>query len=252
MSRLFDDAASEYLEDTSGAPVSAAPLSFSCWFYSDDIAVSQCLIQIQDKDAGDHYFSLRAMGGVGGDPIRWQVREGATIRNADTSGGFSADTWHHAFAVERSSTDREVYVDGANSGTNTDSAVPGTQDSISIGRMGDSTPTQYMSGRIAEVAIWSVDVSAHVGALAKGFSPEFFQPESLVSYSRLIRDEDLDRWGAVVWTAFNTPSIATHPPKIIYPAPPFISYPTAAAAANAPTGHLLGPLYGPLGGPIAV
>ena len=86
-----------------------------------------------------------------------------------------------------------------------------------------------MDGRIAEAAIWNVELTdAEVAILGKGFSPPFIRPESLVFYAPLIRDEDDDRVGGLSLTAYNTPTIASHPP-IIYPAPPFLSFPTGAA-----------------------
>ena len=53
--------------------------------------------------------------------------------------------------------------------------------------------------------------------LARGYSPLFVRPQNLVAYWPLIRDEDQDRVGGYDMAAYNTPSVAAHPP-IIYSA----------------------------------
>lgn len=250
MARLFDDASSEYLLATS-TPITAAPLTMACWFYSDDITIRQAVMQIFDASKNSHYFQLDLRGDVAGDPVRFTIAAGSTS-SATTTTGYSANTWHHACGVEVSTTDHRCLIDGGSVGTDTNAREPSGLDQTSIGMDRDTSASYPTSGRIAEAAFWDVALSdAQVALLALGYSPLFFQPENLVSYSRLIRDEDFDEMGGVSWSAFNTPSVAEHMPKIIYPAAPFISFPSAAVAANAPTADIQGPLYGPLGGPIA-
>lgn len=246
MARAFDDASSEYLE-YAGAVVGATPLALSCWFYSDDLTVSQNLLGIQDAGTAE-FCRIGAMGSVGGDPIRAQITGGNV---ADTSTGYAANAWHHACGIFATSTDRRAFIDGGSKGTSTGSqSFPATPDVTVIGRRSDSTPVQYMSGRIAEAAIW--DLSGWPGAsdparadsfetialpsLALGYSPLFY-PLGLVGigYWRLLNgDGDQDLVGDANMTAFNTPSYADHPPKIIYPAPPFINFPSAAVGNAMP------------------
>ncbi len=247
MARLFTAASSELLEVDS-AVFSSMPATMACWFYSDDITVGQVLMS-EENSAHTEYFALVAGGNVGGDPVRALK----TAQAASTSTGYSANTWHHACAVFLSATSMSAFIDGGSKGMDNDSSTPATQNFTAIGAWADERVSN-MSGRIAEAAIWGAALSdAEVALLAKGFSPLFFQPEDLLAYWPLIRDDDQDRIGDANMVAINTPTVAPHPPTIIYPAPPFISYPSGAPpAGNAPTGHLLGPLYGPLGGPIAV
>jgi hypothetical protein len=90
-----------------------------------------------------------------------------------------------------------------------------------------------MSGSIAEAAIWNVALTdAKVAILAAGFSPLFVDPQSLVAYWPLVRDTDDDVVGGYDMTAYNTPTVASHPPKIFYPVSPHSVY-FAAAAADA-------------------
>ena len=216
MARFFDDGATEYLEIDS-TPITAAPFTIGCWFYSDDATANQDIVCISDKDVADQKFSLLAAGNVGGDPIAFGADAGG-FANALTSSGYTADTWHHACAVATSPTSRAVYIDGGSKGTNTTSRVPANLDRISIARRGDSSPSNYFSGGVAEVGLWNVALSdAEVATLAQGFSPLFIQPDNLVGYWRLIRDDDNDLVGGYDLSALNTPTVATHPPKIIYP-----------------------------------
>ncbi len=217
MARLFDDAATEYLELDS-APLTAYPFTMSCRFYSDDITANQTLCFIGDKDSETDFWRLAVLGAVGGDPIALQSNDGTTER-ADTSTGFSVNTWHHACGVAVSATDRSCFIDGGSEGTSTTSITPAGSDRISVGRGGKLTPNFYMSGRIAELGVWNVALSdAEVATLAKGFSPLFIQPHNLVAYWPLIRDDDNDWIGGFDLTATNTPTIAVHPPLVVHPA----------------------------------
>ena len=232
MARLFDDASSEYLYDSDTALVTAPPFSVSLWMYSDDAAKDQALF-FTKANAQSRYFGLFAVGSAAGDPIYCTAREEGINEHAITTSGFSANTWHHIMGVWASATDRRVFIDGGSKGTNTTDVVPSGVNETWIGQLGIVAVELYFSGRLAELGVWNAAFSdAEVALLAKGFSPLFFRPEALLCYMPMIRDEDQDRFGRLVVTAFNTPSIAEHPPKIIYPAPTFISYPSAAVAAD--------------------
>ena len=235
MARFFNDASQEYLELDS-APITATPFTMACWFNSNDIGANQGLMWLGDKDVADHYWAMLANGAGGGDPIAFQAVAGGGAANAVTSTGFSADTWHHACGVAVSAIDRAVFIDGGSRGTNVTSRTPLNADRITIGGLGDSTPTLYMSGAIAEAAFWNVALSdAEVALLAKGFSPLFIRPQNLVAYWPLIRDDDNDLIGGFDLTAFNTPTVATHPPLIVYPTIPTLPFSTGIQTLS-PTG----------------
>lgn len=217
MARAFDDGSSQHLELDS-PPITAAPFTISAWINSDELTTNQTCIFIGDKDVADNFWALRLSGATGGDPVSFFALDGTTV-SAATSSGYSADTDHHICAVETAADDRAVFIDGGSKGTNATSVTPAGADRVAIGRSGDSTPGFYMSGNISEVAIWNVALSdAEVALLAKGFSPLFIQPHNLVAYWPLIRDDDNDRIGGFDLTAINTPTVATHPPLIVYPA----------------------------------
>jgi hypothetical protein len=219
MARLFDDAASQYLHIAS-AVKTATPLTMACWFYSDDIAAYQVLMSLKHNGSatGFNTFFLAAVGSVVGDPIRAFTGAAAAFSFADTTTGYSANTWHHACAVFAASNDRRAFIDGGSKGTENTARVPAGINETLIAKAGSTGLAQYMSGRIAEVAIWNVALSdAEVALLAKGFSPLFIQPHNLVAYYPLIRDDDNDWIGGFNLTAVNAPTVGTHPPQIVHP-----------------------------------
>ena len=195
MARLFDDAQSEYLQ-IDQAVLTGLPLAMVCFFNTNDMASSQTLMNIVDKNVEDQGFFLFlhtsidivAAGSYGGD---WS--------HASSSISYSVNTWHHACGLFVSDTDRRAFIDGGSKGTDATDITPVGLDRTCIGRNADSSPNNYMSGMIAEAAIW--DLTNWPGAtnadkadnfekilpsLAKGFSPLFF-PLGLSAYWPLIR-----------------------------------------------------------------
>ena len=218
MARQFTVASTEYLE-TDTAAIAGPPFTFAGWFYLDNTGGTTTLIFVGDKDAPNNFWSL---GTNASEDVRFTARRGAAT-HLDTTTQAGGGAWHHACAVAVADDDRAVFLDAGGKATSTVSEAVVNEDRTSIGRLGSSSPSNYMDGRIAEAGIWNVALSdAEVALLANGVSPLFIQPQNLVSYWPLIRDDDQDRVGDLNMSAFFTPSVAVHPPKIIYPAPPQI------------------------------
>lgn len=231
MARLFDDAVPHYITIGS-AILSGVPITLACWFNSD-LDDNQGLIQFTEIGSGDNYFHLSAMGGQVGDPIRALTRAGGTSSQADSTGGYSLNTWHHACGVFAAADDRRAFIDGGSKGTEATSRTPTGLDTTAIGAIrisaGNFTP---MSGRIAEAAIWNIALTdAEVAILAEGYSPLLVHPQNLVFYAPLIR-EIIDRVGGVTLT--NVGSTVGNHTRVLYPAPsPIVTAPAAVAAALA-------------------
>ena len=231
MARLFDDAASEYLQVDS-APFTDYPFTMACWFNLDVAYNHHSLMFVGRSLGSSDYWSLEARGQTEGDPVVFVARND-TEEIAVTSTGYSVDAWHHACGVGTSTTLRTAYIDGGSPGTSSVSKIPdATIDRCCIARLGDSSPSQHTSGMIAEAGIWNVALTAaEVAIVAGGYSPLFVRPESLVAYWPLIRDEDQDRVGGYDLTAFNTPTVGDHPP-VIYPTAPIMGVPSGAIAGS--------------------
>ena len=156
MSRLFDRAQSEYLQRENPV-VTDYPFAMVCWFRSDDVASAQGLMFVGYKDIGDMYASMHARGDIVGDPIYAQDCHDGVQGNAITSSGYSADTWHHAAGMWLARTERHTYIDGGSKGSDfTSVSEISNFDRTAIGGLRDSSPGAYMSGNIAEAAVWNL------------------------------------------------------------------------------------------------
>ena len=245
MARLFDAASLEHLGIDS-TPITGTPLAMSCWFNRSSIAaVGMTLVWVGDKGASRTAWWLEIQGFGAGNRLEFYsaLQAGQAITTTTTVAA-NTGQWYHACGIEASATDRRVLLDNGGKGTNSTSVIPIGIDRINIARRGDSSPSEYFGGSIAESAIWDLSdwpgVTASdkadsfeaiaLPALAQGYSPMFF-PLGLVAYWPLIRDEDQDRVGGYDLTAFNIPSIAAHPP-VIYPAAQFVGKGTSAGGSN--------------------
>ena len=241
MSRLFDPVSSQYLQ-TDSAPVTVAPFTMACWVYVDDLAPTEIPVMmfVGDLSTAVNFWTLRVNTSDANEFVQF-VSRGTTARAATTTTGVSLNTWHHVCGIEISSTSRAAYIDGGSKGTNTQESSPTGADRVTIGRAGDSSPNQHMTGRIAEPLIWNVALSdAEVALLAKGVNPYKIRPGNIVSHWPLVRDDDRDWVGGFDLTAFGTPTVATHAPLAQHPilGPRFFS-PAGAAPSVPPSPSLL-------------
>lgn len=194
MSRLFDDASSQYLE-TDNAVVSAAPMTLACWGKSDNLTVDQVGVAIIDRSQTLHYWSLRMSGNQSGDPIQFAAQAGISQGFCETSTSYSANTWTHCCGVETSSADRKVFMDALGKGTNTTDVSPSGADRTSVGREGGSTPRFHMSGRVADVLVLKVAATdAEVTNIKNGFLPRRIRPSDVAGYWPIFgkNDPELD------------------------------------------------------------
>ena len=186
MARLFDDASFQYLE-VDAAIITSFPFSMSGWFYSDDIDNYQAICSFTDKDLVADRYLLIASGADTGDPVVGYIQDANSSLISDsaaTTTGYSANTWHQAGWVGASTTDNRAFIDGGSKGTSAFAreAIPAI-DRASIGRSGDSTPSLYMSGRVAEVGFWNVALSDNeMASLGAGISPSRVRTGNLVGY----------------------------------------------------------------------
>src|SRR3990167_2308485 len=219
MSRLFDDASSQYLEH-GAAVLTGVPITMACWFYSDTITVSQDLMSIGDTSVENQYFVLRARGASAGDPIVADTTSSAASDDCSTTTGYSTNTWHHACAVYAAINDRRVFLDGGSKATNATSITPAGLAQTRIGTVAKLTGAFFMSGRIAEAAIWNAAFDdSEVALLSKGLSPLLMRHQPLPAYWPLFGNDspELDRWkNKFDVTLINGPTKAEHP-RIYYP-----------------------------------
>lgn len=182
MGRLYDDFALDRLE-VDASPITAAPFTISAWFRTDDVAIFETVVSLADKDVSNRYWTIELEGPDPDSRVAFVFRDAGGEQKVLTTTDYLVNTWHHAFAVEVSSTNHRILLDGAGLGISVVDTTPTGIDRISIGRKGDSTPSSYFSGRIAEVAMWNVALSdAQALELAGGVPVLRMRPDALVEY----------------------------------------------------------------------
>ena len=239
MALLFDNAASQYLSRAAGV-AAAVPLAMACWFYSDDATTAQALLYIGSGVSNNDGWMLLVNGSTAGDPVQARTNTVA----ASSSTGYTANTWHHAAGIFATATDRRAFIDGGSKGTNASNATP-TPNNTFIGRR---TSDLFMSGRIAEMGVWSLagypgatDVlkadaweAAVLPALARGVPPGRFR-EGLLGYWPLwgIHSPEIDLATGVHSMVLNAgPVRANHPPVVPFSRRLWVPFPESAAAAG--------------------
>jgi hypothetical protein len=204
----------QYLS-TASAPVTSWPLTMACWFNVANVTtqyVLMCVGKLNDNER----FVLQAAGHLAGDPVATNyIESGGTSYRADSTTGFSANTWTHACAVYTSASSRTAYLNAGSGGTNTGSATLSNSgiNSVLIGAQSNiSFPaTSHTSGLIAEVGIWNAALTAaEIASLADGMTCDKVRPQSLVFYAPLVRDL-VDVKGGLAITNNNTATVANHP-----------------------------------------
>ena len=232
MSILFDDGSSEYLADTTGCPVLAYPFTMACWFKSDSAYANQCAMWVGDQSKAADWCAIRLRGDDPGDYLTAFTHSyGGSYATATTSAGYTVGKWHHACGTWTSRSARAVYIDGGNKGTNGDTAdAIDVHDGVAIGAAIDSSPSGYMSGKLAVAAIWNiVPADEEVALLGAGLAPWFVRPASLVSLWMLDHNGALrDIIGGFNLTAYNGPTSSTDHPPIIVPRGIVVPYVAAA------------------------
>lgn len=203
------------------APVTAAPFTMGCWFRVANVTSHYELMWLGNKNDTDEEWRLQARGNETGDPVQFRLEDSGSFPFAETTAGFTVDTWHHACAVEAGVTDHRVFLDGANKGTETATTVsPDGVNRISIGREGDSTPGKYINGRIAEAFLYDVALTdQEVSVLASGVCPIRVRPANLKGYWPLwgTHDPEIDLSGqGNSLTVFNSMPRADHAPVTLY------------------------------------
>jgi hypothetical protein len=240
MARLFDDAQQQYLQ-WSGAtpPVTSPPFTLACWARTDTDAVDQTLIWIGDKDTAGQ--SLGALELLAAEDGRRKVIARTVADNGEAGAAkawdYSVNTWHHVCGVFAADDDRLVRLDYSSYGSDDTCLTASGVDSTSIGRLGHGTPAEYVSGALAELAVWSAALTdSDIKALAAGYAAPQIRPHQLVSYWPLggfYGREDRDSLGRYDLTAHNAPSWTEHPP-LVYPSRPRMAGPIAPGASRMP------------------
>lgn len=240
MSRSFTAASSHHL--TGASPVSGVPFAVHCWFQQAS-AADGMLLSINLSSSATTQWGINLSSSA----VSFLVRSGGGFNIATTSTTYSTGVWNSALGIAEdagggtSGERRRVFLNAGGKGTNNGSIADFTPDTLDVGRLGDSSPSNYVTALIAEVAVW--DLSVWPGAnneakadafeavapaiLAAGYAATSL-PLGLVYYAPLIgrATSEPDFVGGNLLTVSGAAQ-AAHP-RIILPSRPRLIVPVAA------------------------
>lgn len=204
MAYAFAGASNQHL--TCAAPVAAAPLTVSAWFFLDSTTANQAIACLTAGSTAQRFLLY-----TGGGQLFWFVND-TSFSQVNINAAFAANTWHHACAVESATNSRRVYANGTASNASSATRAPASVASLFVGIDRLNNGFQFpMTGRVADVAIWSAALTAEeITSLSRGVSARLVRPQSLVFFAPLIRTlHDLSRGAAI--TNGNTATVIDHP-----------------------------------------
>jgi hypothetical protein len=214
---------SEYIGRTGGAIITAYPYTMAAFARADAVAAFQEVLGMGALGTGHTSIGFSNTGA----PRAFVVSDAGGAGVATAGAAATDGVWAHIAGVFTNATSRAAYLNGGDVGTNaTNLAIPTITHQV-IGRRQITAPDNYLTGAVAEAAIWDVALdAAEIAALGKGICPLLVRPQSLIAYWPLDRNSfnksggtvTLDRWkSGYDLNEVNTPTLADHP-RIYYPA----------------------------------
>lgn len=235
MARDFDGS-SQYLYRTDSCGISAYPFTMSAWVNADSFSTTPYFFQFGNSASATRRFGL-AFSTSG--HLWASANSTSASRNWATSATLSTGVWGHCAGTFYGSVDMYSYLNGVSTGTLTLTGTTGyeTCNRTGLAVLPRSSFSNYLNGRMAEAAIWNVQLTDdEIARLANGYSPLMVRPESLVAYwplfGRAGSSGDEEGWiGATDLTQQSSPILADHP-RIIYPSRKKFQFVGGAAAAG--------------------
>jgi hypothetical protein len=232
MARNFIEASNEYLSNAS-SPVSAVPVTLSCWVKAGDIVDTEIFFGVFHSSTANNYLALQV---TSTDSKLWAVSR-SDVDGQDNSlstVAMTQDVWQHCGGVFATTTSRFAYLDGTEATENTNTNNPALN-RTAIGCNWRSTgPDTFADADIAECAIWNVALTAaEMEILASGVSPLKVRPASLVYYCPVHGNlsPEPEYIGGLDMTVNVTPTKSEHP-RVVYPKTQRLIIPAGAAAAS--------------------
>lgn len=158
----FTAASSQYLAVGSGLAITSVPLTIAVLFQATNVTTSYALAGHKRSATSNAGWQMYCAGAATGDPIRINSVEASAQKTADSTAGYTADTWYTAISVFATSTSRSAYLNGTNKGSNTEASVP-TMDTMNtyIGCTSNDADVRanYLNGKIAACAFYNTNLS---------------------------------------------------------------------------------------------
>lgn len=170
----------------------------------DTVSIS-CWVKAESKPGTTMFFG--GFFGSGGTQRRFSLQDNnsnilaqqwgdtGSIGNGVGSGSISTRSWVNVVGSFGGLSSRTCYVDGVSSGgENTTTCAAATIDNITIGRSGDSTPSNPFDGLIAEFACW-------VGVALSLSDAQFLAAEAILGPFRGRHSAITGRCARISWTS---------------------------------------------------
>jgi len=221
MARTFNGSTQQYL--TAAVPCFVnPPFTIACWVNVATVEAHHCFMFCGDVGSDNDYHDMYYHH-IDNEVVSKTQGTGVSALAVSDS-DLTASTWYHLASVTESTSHRVVYVNGS-AGTPDTTAMPVTSanlDTTAIGVVQRVSRSLYMTGAIAEAAVWGVALdSTDIGHLyTDKWSPSRVKPWMLKHYWPLI-DDDNDAAGGVDMTPMASPTFTTHVPGIVYPVATF-------------------------------
>ena len=165
MSFEFSGNLSNYLSlrDSLSQDARQGPWTFAAKIYTD-VNDDMAIISYGDGDSSSKYVQFQVSDYLGTTRTLVCLDRNGSFRVAQTSSGFSIDTWTYCIMTIEDTPDRNVeWDDGTSSstGNNTQSLADTTgNDHVIIGQSSDSSPDSPFDGLLADLCVWSKVLSA--------------------------------------------------------------------------------------------
>jgi hypothetical protein len=219
---------SNYISAVAGTLPTAAPLTIHCRYNPSSRTAIANGVDLYE-DAGSRF------------QLRFNQTTAAIVATAEEAGtanavgatALSVGTWYSCVALFVSATDRQVYRDGVQDGTNATSKTPSiTTPLLRVGLNSNASPGNPALGSLAEIAVWSVALTVDEIAALVHVSPLVIRPQSLVSYIPLLESGTIDLVAPAA-TVTGTLTKDNDHPRVIYHRRRGILVPFAAGGGSA-------------------
>lgn len=190
--------------------VTAYPFTFSAWAYTGATDVGCLLWNGWAASSVNERYTLDVSPAV---KARVVARGGSGTTTVATSAGtVTTNAWNHFCGVFLSASSRTIWLNGANSATNTTTTDPMNASNITVTRVGSfDFAGEDWDNALCMASIWSTDLSeSEIVSLAKGFDARRIRPQSLRFSAPLVRNvQDISR--ALALTTNGSPTVSAHP-----------------------------------------
>ncbi len=150
------DGVDDYLVISSGLNLTQYPITLSVWTSLTSEAGGTAF-WVGDESRNNRYFRVQSSSSGHSVTLKYSSPQ-STISTSDT---VEVNIWHHIVAVYRSSTDRELFVDGVSRSTATSEVdFPIQIDKTVVGRHDGTSSGDYFPGKVDDVRVYSRALSA--------------------------------------------------------------------------------------------